>query len=422
MEIGIIGTGDMGRLYAREFSKLGYIVNCCDVPEKREELEQALAGTTARILDDGVAVSRSSDIIFYLVEVENFGKVTAQYGPSTKKGAIVSSGASVMTPAVAAFEKHLPRDVSIINWHWLFGPSIRPQGQATAVVNHRSDEKAYQRAMDLFKSVGANIIELESFQEHDRITADTQVATHVAFESMGTAWKSMGSFPWENPTYVGGIDNVKILMCLRVYAGKSHVYSGLATLNPFAQQQVAQYAKSESDLFSLMIKEDVSLRDRLRNAGNAIFDYNAFGYGDPILLDDEVMGEFRLGFNGERTPNSHLSLLAMVDSWHKLGINPYENMICQTPVFRLRLGIAEYLFRNTELLEESIKAALHDKSIREDDLEFHTAVREWSTIIVHGDRQGYAQHFEETKAFFGDRLRDGMNRSDELIRRLAKTS
>ncbi len=419
MEIGIIGTGDMGRLYAREFSRLGYAVNCCDVPEKREELEQALAGTGARIMEDGIAVSRSSDIIFYLVEVENFDRVVSQYGPSTKKGAIVSSGASVMTPAVAAFEKHLPRDVSIINWHWLFGPSIRPQDHDTAVVNYRCDKDSYKRAMDLFGSVGANIIELESFQEHDRITADTQAATHVAFESMGTAWKSMGRFPWENPTYVGGIDNVKILMCLRVYAGKPHVYSGLATLNPFAQEQVAHYAKSESELFSLMIKEDDFLRERLLAAGNAIFNYNCFGYGEPILLDDKAMGDFRLGYNGEHTPNSHLSLLAMVDSWARHGINPYENMICQTPVFRLRLGIAEYLFRNTELLEESIDAALHDKSIRGDDLEFHTAVREWSTIIVHGDRQGYARHFEETKAFFGDRLKEGMERSNELIRRLA---
>jgi hypothetical protein len=42
------------------------------------------------------------------------------------------------------------------------------------------------------------------------------------------------------------------------------------------------------------------------------------------------------------------------------------------------LGIAEYLFKNEELLEESIETALYDKTIRGDDLEFHSAVREWS--------------------------------------------
>ena len=61
----------------------------------------------------------------------------------------------------------------------------------------------------------------------------------------------------------------------------------------------------------------------------------------------------------------------MGDAWHQLKINPYDNMMCQTPPFKLRLGIVEYLFKNDELLEKTIKTALYDKSIRGDDLEFH---------------------------------------------------
>lgn len=108
----------------------------------------------------------------------------------------------------------------------------------------------------------------------------------------------------------------------------------------------------------------------------------------------------------------------MVDAWYHLGVNPYDNLICQTPPFRLRLGIAEYLFKNEELLEESIQTALYDKSIRNDDLEFHSAVREWSSIIFYGDLQGYKQHFDQVKNFFGDRLVQGREQSVELIRRL----
>src|SRR3989338_6550137 len=144
MEIGIIGTGDMGKLYAREFARVGYRVNCTDLPENRELLEKDLAGSGAYILDDGIAVSRRSDLIFYLVPVEDVEKSVAKYGPSTRKNAIVSSGTSVMTPAVEAFEKELSKDVSVINWHWLFGPSIEPQGQRTALVNHRSNKRAYR--------------------------------------------------------------------------------------------------------------------------------------------------------------------------------------------------------------------------------------------------------------------------------------
>ncbi len=416
-EIGIIGFGDMGKSYGREFNNGGFIVNGCDLPENRASLERDLAGTKVCIFDNPVAVARRSDLIFHLVPVEEIERSVAEWGPATKKDAIVSSGASVMTPAIHAFDRLLPKDVNVINWHWLFGPSIRPQGQSTALVNCRSSEKAYQRMQDVISGVGSKIIKLSSYTEHDKKTADTQTVTHVGFEAMGTAWKEMRSFPWESSTYVGGIDNVKVLMCLRVYGGKSHVYSGLAIYNPYSGKQVRQYAKSVSELFGLMIQEDKQgFSKRIREAGEAVFS----SVDSPVLLDDKVMGAFSLGIPSEqKTPNSHLSLLSMVDAWHQAKINPYGNLICQTPPFRLRLGIAEYLFRHPDLLEESIQTALYDKGIRRDDLAFQNAVRQWATVISNGDTRGYHSMFEDTKRFFADRLPEGMQRSGELIQRLS---
>ncbi|MBS3166401.1 prephenate dehydrogenase/arogenate dehydrogenase family protein [Candidatus Woesearchaeota archaeon] len=418
MEIGIIGLGDMGKLYAREFSKQGYRVNGCDLPERRSQLEQELQGTGVHVLNNGVAVSRRSDLIFYSVEAENIGRVVRQFGPSTKTGAIVAGQTSVKTPEIEAFERYLPEDTNIVTCHSLHGPTVSPVGQSLAVIRHRSSDEAYKRALETFEKLGSRIIEIPTYQEHDKVTADTQAVTHVGFESMGTAWKNAGVYPWENASYVGGIDNVKILMALRIYGGKSHVYSGLAILNPFAREQVKQYATSESELFKLMIQEDEQrFIDRIKRSGEFVF-----GNKDSqILLDDKVMGEFSLGSQTERRPNSHLSLLSMVDAWHQLGVNPYKNLMCQTPLFRLRLGIAEYLFRNPELLEESVRTALFDKGIRGDDLEFHTAVREWASIISHGDTEGYKQQFDATRDFFKERIPEGMKRSNELIKRLASS-
>ena len=277
--------------------------------------------------------------------------------------------------------------------------------------------RGYQRTLGV---LGSDIVEIPTYQEHDKITADTQAVTHVGFESMGTAWKNAGFFPWENASYVGGIDNVKVLLALRIYGGKSHVYAGLALLNPSAREQVRQYAQSESELFKIMIQEDErAFRERMKRAGDFVF-----GNGNaPIMLDDTAMGEFSLGISSEqRKPNSHLSLLSMVDAWHQMEINPYNNMICQTPPFRLRLGIAEYLFRNTELLEETLHTAIHDKGIRGDDLEFHSAVREWASIVEHRDMAGYKQQFDDTKDFFGDRIPEAKQRSSELIKSLAQSS
>jgi len=416
MNIGIIGLGDMGKLYAKALAKVGYSVYGCDMPQFKGKLDEELAPLGIKVLNDGHQVSAKADLIIYSVEAETIAKVVAEYGPSAKPGAIIAGQTSVKTPEIEAFEKYLPDDVYIVTIHALHGPGFAPDKQKLAIIPYRSNEKVYQQMLDIFTAIGSDIVEIPDYHEHDKIVADTQAVTHVGFESMGTAWKEAGFFPWENGSYIGGIDNVKILTTLRIFSYKAHVYAGLAILNPYARQQVKRYAVSESELFKLMIQEqEAEFRDRIYRARDFVFHESR----KPILLNDSVMREFSLSAHAaERKPNSHLSLLSMVDAWYHLGVNPYDNLICQTPPFRLRLGIAEYLFKNDELLEESISAALYDKSIRGDDLEFHSAVREWSSIIGYGDMNGYKEHFNQVKEFFGDRLEQGRAQSAELIRRL----
>lgn len=169
-------------------------------------------------------------------------------------------------------------------------------------------------------------------EEHDNITADTQAVTHAAFLSMGTAWFSNNQFPWEIDRYVGGIENVKINVTLRIYSNKWHVYAGLAILNPSAKKQIEQYATSVTELFKLMLGgHRDQLSQRIKEAGAAVFKP---GHGDhDLLLRDEVLDRFSLGnVPLKKTPNNHLSLLAMVDCWYQLGIVPYDHMICSTPV------------------------------------------------------------------------------------------
>jgi len=416
MNIGIIGLGDMGKLYAKAFAKAGYSVSGSDLPENRAKLKEELEPLGIKIIERGSDVARSSDLIIYSVEAERLQEVVAAYGPSTKFGAIVAGQTSVKHPEIAVFEKYLPTDSQIITFHAMHGPGFDPQGQKLILIRHRSGLAAYKRMLELFAAIGSDIVEIADFHEHDKIVADTQAVTHVGFESMGTAWKEAGFFPWENGSYIGGIDNVKILTTLRIFSYKAHVYAGLAILNPYARQHVKRYAVSESELFKLMIQEEeAQFRARLYRARDFVFHESR----KPILLNDKVMKEFSLSQNHElQKPNSHLSILSMVDAWYHLGVNPYDNLIAQTPPFRLRLGIAEYLFRNEELLEESIVTALYDKSIRGDDLEFHSAVREWSAIIGYGDMEGYKKHFNEVQNFFKDRLEEGKKQSAELIRRL----
>ena len=229
-----------------------------------------------------------------------------------------------------------------------------------------------------------------SGERHDRITADTQAVTHAAFLSMGSAWAANKQFPWEINRYVGGIENVKINIMMRIYSNKWHVYAGLAILNPAAKQQIRQYATSVTELYKLMLgghREE--LAGRIKAAGAAVFRPDEQDHA--LLLSDEVLDKFSLSKDPkERTPNNHLSLLAIVDTWWKLGIVPYDHMICSTPVgaifdktcfadskqlFRIWLGVTEYLFRNEMLLDEAIKTGIEDNTFRSDDLEFTFAAR-----------------------------------------------
>ena len=148
---------------------------------------------------------------------------------------------------------------------------------------------------------------------------------------MGAAWSASNQFPWENPRYIGGIENVKINVMMRIYSNKWHVYAGLAILNPSAKEQIGQYATSVTELFKLMLagqREDFA--KRIKDAGSKVFRH---GWNEDLLLEDEVLDQFSLGEKPpERVKNNHLSLLAMVDCWSKLGIVPYDHMICSTPV------------------------------------------------------------------------------------------
>lgn len=247
---------------------------------------------------------------------------------------------------------------------------------------------------------------------------------------MGTAWRCMESFPWETGRYIGGIEIVKINITLRIYAAKWHVYAGLAILNPSARKQIETYSRSVSDLFKLMIEErEDELRTRVYAARDFIFgkpedEVAKEGSKKPLLLSDRVLDRFTIGSPSTTSPpppNSHLSLLAMVDCWHTLGIRPFLHLsLAATPVFRLWIGVAEYLFRSPALLDEAITAAVWDKGHRSDDVEFLLAARGWSQCVSDGDFEGYRRRFEETMKFFEPRFEESRKQGNALFAFIAE--
>lgn len=418
LAVGIIGMGDMGRMYAKRFSQAGWRVNACDRPDKFQSLQTEYENEKAiNILPNGHLVSRASDWIIYSVEAELIERVVAEYGPSTKVGAIVGGQTSCKAPELAAFDKYLPSDVEIVSCHSLHGPAVDPTGQPLVVIQHRASQKSVDTCVRILSCLNSKMVFL-SGEMHDRITADTQAVTHAAFLSMGTAWAANKQFPWEIDRYVGGIENVKINITLRIYANKWHVYAGLAILNPAAREQIRQYAQSVTELYKLMLgghREEFTRR--VKTAGAAVFSSETLNHN--LLLGDEVLDKFSLSKRPkERTPNNHLSLLGIVDCWWKLGIVPYDHMICSTPLFRIWLGVTEYLFRNETLLDEVINTAIENNTFRSDDLEFTFAARAWSECVSFGNFEAYRDRFENIQQYFAPRFPEAVRLGNEMIKEI----
>ncbi|KAI9685338.1 MAG: prephenate dehydrogenase (NADP(+)), partial [Bogoriella megaspora] len=391
-------------------------INACDLPVKHDELEKLFEkNVKVTICPNGHQVVWISDYIIYSVEAKNIEAVVAQYGPSTRPGAVVGGQTSCKAPEMAAFEKHLPAGTEIVSCHSLHGPGVDPKSQPLVLIKHRASQESFDMVKDMLSCFQSKQVSLTA-EEHDRITADTQAVTHAAFLSMGTAWSQGRNFPWENPRYIGGIENVKINVTLRIYSNKWHVYAGLAILNPAAKKQVRQYAESATQLYTLMLGgHRDELRQRIEQAKAAVFKE---GVGeDDLLLRDDVLDRFSLGeIPPERVKNNHLSLLAMVDCWWKLGIVPYNHMICSTPLFRLWLGITQYLFKNPKLLDEAIDTAISDTSFRNDDLQFVIAAQTWSEFVRFGEMDGYRQKFEEIQEYFAPRFPGAVQIGNEMIK------
>ncbi|KAG9239388.1 hypothetical protein BJ875DRAFT_501437 [Amylocarpus encephaloides] len=414
--IGLIGMGDMGKMYARRLSDAGWSVNACDREEKYDALREEFADRKQiKIFPNGHLVSRASDYILYNVEAASIHRVVAMYGPSTKQRAIVGGQTSCKAPEITAFEKHLPEDIDIVSCHSLHGPAVDPRGQPLVIIKHRASDESFEKVKHVLSCLGSTHVYLSAAQ-HDKITADTQAVTHAAFLSMGKAWHANEQFPWEIARYVGGIENVKINLTLRIYSQKWHVYAGLAILNPYAKEQIRQYARSVTELYKLMLGGHAEeFRTRIKQAGASVFGKQQ--WDSELLLQDSVLDRFSLG-NKPSTPlpNNHLSLLAMVDCWSRLDIVPYDHMICSTPLFRLWLGVTEYLFRKPGLLDDVIKIAMDDDTFRSDDLEFTFAARGWSDCVTFGDFESWKDRFQSTQRFFEPRFPEATKVGNEMMR------
>ena len=170
---------------------------------------------------------------------------------------------------------------------------------------------------------------------------------------------------------------------LRIDFNQWHLYACLAILNPAARTQIDQFAKSVAELFKLVLSRETGrFGGRVYWVRVWVFrwageDWEADGVGEgrtPIFLSGDILDRFSLGrpFPYNPTPTCLADPDPKANS--HLNIQPRHHLtLVTTPIFRLWLSVAEYLFRSRTRPEAALAAAPTDTSHCADDLEFVVA-------------------------------------------------
>ena len=81
MLLGLIGMGEMGRMYANKLLHSTTIIACDTLTNYHQLVQDYSQHTNVTIVPDGHHVARQADFIIYSVEAEHIDKVVKLYGP-----------------------------------------------------------------------------------------------------------------------------------------------------------------------------------------------------------------------------------------------------------------------------------------------------------------------------------------------------
>lgn len=177
--IGIIGFGRFGKLMTRYLAQ-DYEV----VVYNRKNIEQdiASAGARAASLKDVC----QQDIVILPVPISVFKETLSDIAPLLRPGSLVIDVCSVKEYPVQLMQEILPKDVSILATHPMFGPdsaSDALKGCKIVLCNVRTDTDSYQKIVKYLDSKELVIIETTP-DEHDKQIAVSLALTHFIGRSL----------------------------------------------------------------------------------------------------------------------------------------------------------------------------------------------------------------------------------------------
>lgn len=418
-KVGIIGAGIMGQYMAKALApQAGIRIYARD--HRRPELAKNLAGIDYKIAESYEATVQDADAVIFCVPTHMIQDVMRQTLPSCKKGAIISGQTSRKTPEGEVFDRYMRSKPSaglhLVTIHTMCNPSASDASEEIlAIIRHNPSSApdyrhAYSRAMQFYGPLSRNVQEFESIDEHDSMTANTQINTSRTFLSIASAFAKVGCFPEHDETYSSALDRMKFSLAMRAASLPSHVYRGIQFGSRHGKDIVSKAIQVETELYGMIVGEDFdAYRKRVMSAKDVLFQK----FRAPVL-DDGVMKNF--GDIESERPNSHFSMIQWAVAAAESGRDPFNDLKATTPLYTSLLCMMDRLFRS-DALSRAISAPFENSRLRADDLVFHDENKGWSDAMLSGNTASYdSRHERMTDTLDEQLIQEEVDNSKEVIR------
>jgi 4-amino-4-deoxyprephenate dehydrogenase len=257
----IVGVnGGMGRLFTELLLDAGISVRGADLhPEPASRDLAAYSRADASSLPSELASVR-----WVLLCVPEDAVVAAMPSLATLDVPLVSDVASVKSRIADALRSHPPRDW--LSLHPMFAPALGMRGQnvCTIPLGVSRDLERYHAVEGLLERAGARVTEVDA-EQHDRITAVLQAATHTALLALGRALADGGFEPATALRLATPINLALLAMLARMTTGDPELHASIQADNPFAADARQRLTTAIADL-------DTAMRSSRRGEMASLFD------------------------------------------------------------------------------------------------------------------------------------------------------
>ncbi len=415
----IFGAGNMGTYtgpaLADKIDTSTYVDPKLRDDSEKQKLEEALkaAGRPYRLFSSYTSAAvQNADVVIFCVPTDLVNGVMSEALPDCKKGALISGQTSRKTPEAETFDAyqsaHPDCGLDYVTIHTMCNPGkSKPEREILGIVKHNPTqnpayERAFQRAMALYGNLSKHIEIFDSVEEHDTMTANTQINTSRLFLAIASGFAEVGCFPWLSDVsqdrgkgYTSAFDAIKFSLAMRAASLPGHVYREIQFGSSHGKDIVAKAVEVEQRLYGAIVGDDFDgYQEMVMDAKRKIFGNREL----PPMLTDEDMLIVQRELGGvsmhsvRQRPNSHFSIIQYAVALAENGTNPFSDLKATTPMYTSLLLLMDRLFNTTEL-EKAIRTPFEDPSIRHDDLIFHDQVQAWSTALLYDNRPMYdAQH------------------------------